>query len=100
MGDSRGHWEGNTLVVDVTNFNDKTWLDMSGTFHSDALHVAERFTIVDPNTLNYEATIEDPKVFTKPWTLTIVRKRAEQGYELFEYACQEGNHALESMLGG
>jgi hypothetical protein len=100
MGDSRGHWEGNTLVVDVTNFNDKTWLDMSGTVHSDELHVVERFTIVDPNTINYQATIEDPKVFTRPWTLAIVRKRAEQGYELFEYACQEGNHALESMLGG
>ena len=62
MGDSRGRWEGNTLVVDVTNQNDQTWLDIVGDFHSDAIHVVERLTPVGPNTINYEATIEDPKV--------------------------------------
>jgi hypothetical protein len=64
MGDSRGHWEGDTLVVDVKDFNDQTWFDRSGNFHSEALHVIERYTPVSANNINYEATIEDPKVFT------------------------------------
>ena len=63
MGDSLGRWEGNTLVVDVTNNNDQTWFDIVGDFHSDALHVAERFTPVDAETIEYEATITDPKVY-------------------------------------
>src|SRR6185503_7123751 len=67
MGWSRGHWEGDTLVVDVTSFNDQTWFDRAGNFHSDALHVVERYTPVSPYHLMYEATIEDPKVFTRPW---------------------------------
>src|SRR5581483_10135732 len=71
MGDSRGRWEGDTLVVDVANLNDKTWLDMAGDFHSDALHVVERYRMTSPDTIQYEATIEDPKVFTKPWTISI-----------------------------
>ncbi|HJT87553.1 MAG TPA: hypothetical protein VJ732_06845, partial [Bryobacteraceae bacterium] len=66
-GDSRGHWEGDTLVVDVADFNDQTWLDKSGDFHSDELHVVERYTRTGPDTLRYEATIEDPKTYTRPW---------------------------------
>ena len=67
MGDSVGHWEGDTLVVDVTGFNDKTWLGPTGTFHTEALHVTERYTRVDYNTINYDVTMEDPNVLTKPW---------------------------------
>ena len=66
QGDSVGHWEGDTLVVDTTNLSDRTWFDTVGNFHSDAEHVVERFTPVDSNTVKYEATVEDPKVLTKP----------------------------------
>jgi hypothetical protein len=100
MGDSRGHWEKNTLIVDVTNFSDKTWLDEDAEFYGEALqalHVIEHFTIVDADTINYEATLENPKVFTRPWTVAIPLKRAEKDYELFEYACHEGNRALEFL---
>lgn len=98
-GDSRGHWEGKTLVVDVTNQNEKTWLDVVGTFHSDALHVVERYTFVDANTINYEATIEDPKVYTRPWKLGITLSRnTEKGYELIEYACWEGEPRLQELV--
>jgi hypothetical protein len=96
-GDSRGRWEGNTLVVDVTNFNGKAWFDWL-TFHSDALHVIERFTIVDGNTIDYEATLEDPKVFTKPWKVAFSFDRAAAAYRLFEYACHEGNHFMDSAM--
>jgi hypothetical protein len=96
-GDSRGRWEGTTLVVDVTNFNGKAWFDWL-TFHSEALHVVERFAIVDADTINYQATIEDPNVFTKPWTIAFPFKRAAPGYRLFEYACHEGNHFMESAM--
>jgi hypothetical protein len=90
-GDSRGRWEGNTLVVDVTNNNALTWLDQAGAFHSDALHVVERFTFVDANTINYEATLEDSKAYTRPWKIGFTHKRtAEQGFELIEDACYEG----------
>lgn len=97
MGDSRGRWEGNTLVVDATNFNGKAWFDWL-TFHSDALRVVERFTIVDSDTINYEATLEDPKVFTSPWKVAFPFRRAEPGYRLFEYACHEGNHFMENVI--
>jgi hypothetical protein len=90
MGDSRGHWEGNTLVVDVANNNDKSVFDMAGHFHSDALHVIERFTLVDADTMSYEATLEDPKVFTKPVKLGFPLKRAAKDYELIESGCFEG----------
>ncbi len=88
MGDSRGHWEGDTLVVDVSNNNDKTWFDMAGDFHSDALHVVERYRMTDPGTIQYEATIEDTKVFTKPWTIRIALNRRTDRDRLFEYVCQ------------
>jgi hypothetical protein len=88
MGDSRGRWEGDTLVVDVSNHNDKTWFDMAGDFHSDALHVVERYRMTDRDTIQYEATIEDSKVFTKPWTISLPLKRRTDRNRLFEYACQ------------
>jgi len=88
MGDSRGRWDGDTLVVDVSNNNDKTWFDMAGDFHSDALHVVERYRMTDPGTIQYEATIEDTKVFTKPWTIRIALHRRTDRDRLFEYVCQ------------
>src|SRR5580692_113584 len=75
MGDSRGHWDGDTLVVDVLSSNDKTWFDMAGDFHSEALHVVERYRMTGRDTIQYEATIEDSKVFTKPWTLRLAFHR-------------------------
>jgi hypothetical protein len=92
MGDPRGRWEGNTLVVETTNFNDKTWWDMAATFHSDAQRTIERFTIVDAETITYEITIEDPKVLTEPFKgMTTTFKRAKAGDELLEEECLEGN---------
>ena len=88
MGDSRGRWEGNTLLVDVTNFNDQTWFDQAGNFHSDALHVVERYTLADKDHLLYEATIEDPKVFTRPWKISMpLYRRLERNAKLLEYEC-------------
>lgn len=88
MGDSRGHWEGGTLVVDVTNFNDQTWFDQAGNFHSDALHVTERYTPIDRDHIAYEAAIEDPKVFTRPWKISMpLYRRVEKNGKLLEYEC-------------
>jgi hypothetical protein len=88
LGDSRGQWEGDTLVVDVVDFNDQTWLDHSGNFHSDALHVVERYSFIDPDHIRYQATIEDPKVFTQPWTIDLVLyRRVEKDVQLLEYEC-------------
>ena len=88
MGDSRGHWEGDTLVVDVKNFNDQTWFDRSGNFHSEALHVIERYTLVSANNINYEATIEDPKVFTRPWKMSMpLYRRLDKGMRILENEC-------------
>ena len=90
MGWSRGRWEGDTLVVEVTDFNDQTWFDRAGNFHSDALRVVERYTPVSPHHLMYEATIEDPKVFTRPWKLKMpLYRRFETDKQLFEYKCVE-----------
>jgi hypothetical protein len=90
MGHSIGHWEGDTLVVDVTHFNDATWLDRAGNFHSDALHVVERFTPMTPDALRYEATIEDPKVFTRAWKISMpLYRRLEPNAQLLEYNCIE-----------
>jgi hypothetical protein len=105
-GDSRGRWEGNTLVVDVTNFNDDAWVvghggSGPGVFHSPELHVVERFTPVDRNVIRYQATVEDPKVFTRPWTLVYdAFFRGAKTHQLFEYACHEGNRdGMLMMLG-
>ena len=88
MGHSVGRWEGDTLVVEVTNFNDKTWFDRAGNFHSDALHVVERFTPISTDALRYEATIEDPKVFTRPWTIAMpIYRRLEPNIQLLDYPC-------------
>jgi hypothetical protein len=103
MGDSRGRWEGNTLVVDVTNNNDKTWFDIVGDFHSDALHVTERYGFDPPDTIRYQATLEDPKVYTRPFTLALTFGRLVRGeeatrYELLEEACLEGERNTQHML--
>ncbi len=88
MGDSRGRWEGDTLVVDVADNEPSTWLDASGDFHSEALHVIERYTRTSPDTLLYEATIEDPKVYTKPWKIGMTLYRhTEKNAQLYEYEC-------------
>jgi hypothetical protein len=71
-------WDGDTFVVDVTNHNDRTWFDMAGNFHSDALHVCERYTMLDADTIRYQATIDDPKVFTRPWTITVPLARQKE----------------------
>jgi hypothetical protein len=88
MGDSRGRWEGDTLVVDVTYFNDETWFDNAGNYHSDALHVVERYTPLDADHINYQATIEDPKVFTRPWKIDVLLYRhLEKNFQLLDYEC-------------
>ena len=88
MGDSRGRWEGNTLVIDVIHFNDETWFDRAGNFHSDALHVVERYTPTGPDHMMYEVTIEDPKVFTRPWKMSMpLYRHKEKDAELLEYEC-------------
>ena len=100
MGDSRGRWDGNTLLVDVTNNNDQPWLDVVGTFHSDALRVAERFVPVNADTIDYFAVMTDPKVYTRPWTLKLTFRRIKDyGSELYEEACVEGNEPnLDAIL--
>ena len=90
MGQSVGHWEGNTLVVDVTGFNDQSWFDRAGNFHSDALHVTERYTKTSPDVIAYEATIDDPKVFTRPWKISMpLYRRQEKNAQLLEFKCVE-----------
>lgn len=85
LGDSRGHWEGDTLVVDVNDFNDETWLDRAGNFHSDKLHVVERWKFLDPNTIAYSATLDDAEVFSRPWTLNVILHRhREKNFQLIE----------------
>jgi hypothetical protein len=88
LGDSRGHWEGDTLVVDVTDFNDETWLDRAGDFHSEALHVVEKWTFLDSNTIEYQARMEDPNVFSRPWDLEVLLYRhREKNFQLIENYC-------------
>ena len=88
MGNSRGRWEGDVLVVEVTDHNDRTWLDAAGNFHSNALKVTERYAMRDANTIDYEATIEDPSVFSRPWTIRMPLHRQTDLPRLYEYQCQ------------
>ena len=105
MGDSRGSWDGNTLVVDVTNLNAKNWLDQVGNFFSDNVHVVERFTLAAANIIDYEVTIDDPTVFTRPWKIRLPIRRARAdasdpySNETWENACYEGNQAGEHSRG-
>jgi hypothetical protein len=103
MGDSRGHWDGSTLVVETTNFLDGTTsIGRNGgnaVATSDALRFVERFTRVDPDTMNYELTVEDPRIFTAPWKIAFPITQ-EPGYELFEYTCHETNYSMTNMLSG
>jgi hypothetical protein len=105
-GDSRGRWEGSTLIVDTTNYNDKGWIAtnaasgrIKGIPQSEALHVVERFTRVDRDTISYEVTIDDPKIYTRPWKVSFPLTR-DDAYRIFEYACHEGNHAVGNILRG
>ena len=88
MGWSRGRWEGDTLVVDVTGQREETWFDRAGNFHSDALHVVERYTPLSPYHMRYEATVEDPNVFTRPWKISFpLYRRMEKNVQLLEFKC-------------
>jgi hypothetical protein len=88
MGDSRGSWQGDTLVVDAVHFNGDTWFDRAGNYHSADMHVVERYTLLDRDHLQYEATVEDPTVFSRPWTLQMVLYRhIEEHFQLLEYDC-------------
>ena len=98
MGDSRGRWEGDTLVVDVTNHNDRTWFDIVGGFHSDAMRITERWTFTNPDRIDYVATIDDPEVFTQPWKLRVHLGRS-QPEEQYEHALCEGNRAVHVAFG-
>jgi hypothetical protein len=103
-GDPRGRWEGNTLVVDTTNYNSKGWIAtaaaggrIKGVPQTESLHVVERFTRIDANTIDYEATIDDPKMFTRPWTVSVPLHR-DPTYRIYEYACHEGNRSVGNIL--
>ncbi|HEX4999688.1 MAG TPA: hypothetical protein VFY29_15800 [Terriglobia bacterium] len=94
MGDSRGKWEGDTLVIDVANFRHQpdevqTWFDASGNWHSNKLHVVERWKMVSPNVINFRATVEDPEVFSRPWTMEVtIYRHLEKNFRLMDYQCQ------------
>ena len=105
-GDPRGHWEGDTLVVDSTNFTDKGWVSthagsgrLRGVPNSESLHLIERFTMADAGTIAYELVVEDPKVYSQPWKVSLPLRRDPE-YAMFEYACHEGNQAIELSLRG
>jgi hypothetical protein len=88
MGDSRGRWDGDTLVVDVNHFNEETWLDRAGNFHSDKLHVIEKWKLLDANTIDYRATLEDPNVYSHPWNIgVILHRHREKNFQLIENYC-------------
>jgi len=90
MGWSTGHWEGDTLVVDVTSQNDQTWFDRVGDYHSDSLHVVERYTLVSRDLINYEALIDDPKTFSRPWKISMpLYRHMEKNAQLLEFKCPE-----------
>jgi hypothetical protein len=98
MGKSVGHWEGDTLVIDVTDLNDQTWFDRAGNFHSDKLHVVERYTRTSPDVIFYEAAVEDPIVFTRPWKMSMpLYRRQEKDAQLLDFKCVE---FVEELLYG
>ena len=96
MGDPRGHWEGSTLVVDSTNFTDKVGVG-GGAQPGTGLHLVEKLTRTAPDTIHYEFTVDDPETFTAKWTAAL-DLAGKPGYEIYEYACHEGNYGLRNML--
>jgi hypothetical protein len=94
-GDSRGRWEGDTLVVDVANFNGRAWLDMAGNFVDQNEHVVERFTLIDADTISYEALVTDPTVFVKPVQMRFTLRRVPAEQQILEYSCLEGERSLQ-----
>jgi hypothetical protein len=102
MGDARGRWDGNTLIVETTNLNDWSWFDSKGTIHSDAMSLVERFDFVDAKTMNYRVTVTDPRALTRPFTMGFTLKRRNvpgDGFQIMETACVEGERALEAIVG-
>jgi hypothetical protein len=90
MGQSVGHWEGDTLVVDVTGFNDQSWFDRAGNYHSDQLHVVERYTRTSADVISYEATIEDKAVYSRPWKISLpIYRRQEKNVQIMDFKCAE-----------
>ena len=88
MGDSRGYWDGDTLVVDVVHFTDETWFDRSGNYHGEGLHVIERYTRLGPDHMQYDVTVEDPEIFTEPWHMSMpLYRRQEENIRILEYEC-------------
>jgi len=99
QGDQRGRWEGTTLVVDVTNIDARSWFDQAGNFYSDRAHIVSRFTVVDADTIHYQATIDDPHVYTRPWTMAFpLRRIREPGFEMLEEACFEGERNTDPLI--
>jgi len=99
-GDSRGRWEGDTLVVDVKHFTYQTWLDRAGNFHSEALHLVERFTLITPDHIQYDVTLEDPEVFTRPWKISLILyRRKEKNVRVLEYECYAYTHEEQVRRG-
>jgi hypothetical protein len=99
MGDSRGRWEGNTLVITSSNFTNKTWFDIVGSFHTEAFRLTERLTAVGPNRIDYRVTVEDAKAYTRPWTLaTTLSRITEKDFEIIEEACHEGESSAKDIL--
>jgi hypothetical protein len=99
MGDSRGHWEGNTLVIETTNYTGNTTIEFAGKYHSEDLKVVERFTRTSANSMDYQFTANDLKTWTKPWTVSIPMTKDDR-YRIYEYACHEGNYAMPHRLSG
>jgi len=99
MGDATGHWEGNTLIVETTNMNDWDWLDATGTFHSSAMSMVERFAFTDSKTMEYTVTITDPKVFTRPFTIKLPYGRVNRpaSFQMYEEACVEGTSGVDKI---